>query len=228
MAGTAGERQRLRPQPRLPDPVAVRDEASVAIMQKWLPPEVLDHHGYVTPTLIEATTKPHNPSIEYDLWLKWNQAADRRQRGRDERDRAGRHAAGQRLVRRRRRCRPPGPGSVAGGGPPGPAVAEGWDDWGPFYTPMYAQHIGLDGSTVEMCNQTDTALRRARVDDAPARPRGRPMAQYTVVCVDARVRRRPSQRDALRRGSRATAAASTDAPRVRRAARRRSTSTTTG
>jgi hypothetical protein len=33
-------------------------------------------------------------------------------------------------------------------------VAEGWDDWGPFYTPMYAQHIGLDGSTVEMCSGT--------------------------------------------------------------------------
>jgi hypothetical protein len=31
-------------------------------------------HGYVTPTLIEATTKPHNPGIEYDLWLKWNQS----------------------------------------------------------------------------------------------------------------------------------------------------------
>ena len=47
--------------------------ASVSVIQKWLPPEVLDLHGYVTPTLIEATTKPHNPSIDYDLWLKWNQ-----------------------------------------------------------------------------------------------------------------------------------------------------------
>ncbi|MGH9027352.1 MAG: hypothetical protein ACRDWD_14740, partial [Acidimicrobiia bacterium] len=37
----------------------------------------------------------------------------------------------------------------------GPQWAESWDDWGPFYTPMYAQHVGLDGSTVEMCNQTD-------------------------------------------------------------------------
>ena len=34
---------------------------------------------------------------------------------------------------------------------PGPDVAEGWDDWGPFYGPMYHQHIGLDSSTVEMC-----------------------------------------------------------------------------
>ena len=35
-------------------------------------------------------------------------------------------------------------------------MAEGWDDWGPFYTPMYSQHIGLNGSTVEMCR--DDAL----------------------------------------------------------------------
>ena len=60
--------------------------ASIAIMQKWLPPETLDLHGYVTPTLIEATTKPHNPSIEYDLWLKSNPGADRRERGGDECD----------------------------------------------------------------------------------------------------------------------------------------------
>ena len=39
----------------------------------------------------------------------------------------------------------------ADGNPPGPAVAEGWDDWGPFYTPMYNQLVGLNGSTVEMC-----------------------------------------------------------------------------
>ena len=42
-------------------------------MVEWLAPEVLDLHGYATPTLIEATTKAHNPSVEYDLWLKWNQ-----------------------------------------------------------------------------------------------------------------------------------------------------------
>ena len=47
--------------------------ASVGNMQRWLPPDMLDMHGYASPTLIEATTKPHNPGIEYDLWLKWNQ-----------------------------------------------------------------------------------------------------------------------------------------------------------
>jgi len=47
-------------------------QAAVSILQEWLPPDMLDEHGYVTPTLIESTTKPHNPSIDYDLWLKWN------------------------------------------------------------------------------------------------------------------------------------------------------------
>ena len=49
-------------------------QSTVALIQKWLSPELLDLHGYVTPTLIEATTKPHNPGIEYDFWLKWNQS----------------------------------------------------------------------------------------------------------------------------------------------------------
>ena len=128
--------------------------ASVALMQKWLPVEVLDLHGYVTPTLIEATTKPHNPSIEYDLWLKWNQA-------RIDANEAAMNASGFDVTRPINDwcsdgdfTRPP---SVCSDGQmPGPAVAESWDNWGPFYTPMYAQHVGLDGSTVEMCNSTGT------------------------------------------------------------------------
>ncbi len=130
-------------------------QASVAQMQKWLPVEVLDLHGYVTPTLIEATTKPHNPSIDYDLWLKWNQ-------DRIDFNQAAMAAVGLNVTRPVNDwCAdgsdpaPLGPGGTCpGGGAPGPAVAESWDDWGPFYTPMYAQHVGLDGSTVEMCNST--------------------------------------------------------------------------
>jgi hypothetical protein len=48
-------------------------QASVNIFQQWLPSETLDLHGYVTPTLVDGTTVPHNPSIEYDIFLKWNQ-----------------------------------------------------------------------------------------------------------------------------------------------------------
>ena len=146
--------------------------ATVALIQKWLPVEVLDLHGYVTPTLIEATTKPHNPSIEYDLWLKWNQ-------DRIDANQAAMADAGFNITRPINDwCAdgddpdPPGTGGVCDDGTlPGPAVAESWDDWGPFYTPMYAQHVGLDGSTVEMCNQTDgdCGFEGDMIDETPGR-----------------------------------------------------------
>ncbi len=137
-------------------------KASAQMMLDWLPPEMLDLHGYVTPTLIEATTKPHNPSIEYDLWLKWNQP-------RIDANEAALNAEGFAVQRPINDwCvdadLPPPSGICADGDPPGPGVAEGWDDWGPFYTAMYAQHIGLDSSTVEMCQGTSSAA----VAPAPA------------------------------------------------------------
>jgi hypothetical protein len=127
--------------------------ASAGLMHEWLPPEMLDLHGYLTPTLIEATTKPHNPSIEYDLWLKWNQP-------RIDANEAALAEIGQGTQRPINDWCPeadlpdPETGLCEGGETPGPDVAEGWDDWGPFYTAMYAQHIGLDSSTVEMCQAT--------------------------------------------------------------------------
>jgi hypothetical protein len=147
-------------------------------MHEWLPPDVLDLHGYVTPTLIEATTKPHNPSIEYDLWLKWNQS-------RIDANEAAMTAVGLGVTRPINDwCADGNPAPPSGvcpdGSTPGPAVAEGWDDWGPFYTAMFAQHVGLNGSTVEMCNQTNT---RCLSDPASTAPRGRlgaRLAQYTV------------------------------------------------
>jgi hypothetical protein len=123
-------------------------KASISIMQAWLPPDMLDMHGYVTPTLVEATTKPHNPSIEYDLWLKWNQA-------RIDANEAAMNAEGMQIQRPINDwCSDADLPPCPAGESPGPAEAEGWDDWGPFYTPMYSQHIGLNGSTVEMCQGT--------------------------------------------------------------------------
>ena len=61
-------------------------------------------------------------------------------------------------------------------------MAEGWDDWGPFYTPMYSQLVGLNGSTVEMCNSTGTGC--GVPGTALPFPRGRigsRTAQYTVA-----------------------------------------------
>jgi Zinc carboxypeptidase len=126
-------------------------KASVSVIQEWQPPELLDLHGYVEPTLIEATTKPHNPSIEYDLWLKWNQA-------RIDANEAAMNAEDFLVTRPINDwCAdasiPEGGVCEDGTTRIGPAWAEGWDDWGPFYTPMYAQHVGLNGSTVEMCNE---------------------------------------------------------------------------
>ncbi|HEX2774853.1 MAG TPA: M14 family zinc carboxypeptidase, partial [Micromonosporaceae bacterium] len=154
--------------------------ASVGIMQEWLPPDMLDLHGYVTPTLVEATTKPHNPSIEYDLWLKWNQS-------RIDANEAALAAVGLDITRPINDwCADadlPGPdGICADGSLPGPAVAEGWDDWGPFYTAMYAQHVGLNGSTVEMCNQTDNdcALPGTTLPAEKLGRLGARLAQYAV------------------------------------------------
>ncbi len=201
-------------------------KASVAIMQEWLPPEMLDLHGYVTPTLIEATTKPHNPSIEYDLWLKWNQA-------RIDANEAAMNAIGLAVTRPINDWCPNGDlppastGLCAGGIQPGPAVAEGWDDWGPFYTPMYSQHIGLNGSTVEMCNSTGTACGLPGLDDASARPRRRTRRRSTTSSG-----RRSSTTSRTATTSPGTRPRSTSAARRtrpgRRAARRRSTSPTTG
>jgi len=155
-------------------------KASVGIMQTWLPPDMLDQHGYVTPTLVEATTKPHNPGIDYDLWLKWNQS-------RIDANEAALHAVGLDITRPINdwcpNGSPPTPPATlcAGGVPPGPAVAEGWDDWGPFYTPMYLQLVGLNGSTVEMCNSIGTAC---GIPGSTTHDRGRlgsRTAQYTVA-----------------------------------------------
>ena len=147
-------------------------------MQKWLPPEVLDLHGYVTPTLVEATTKPHNPSIDYDLWLKWNQA-------RIDANEAALAARGFGITRPINQwcsdAEPPDNGVCDNGEPPGPAEAEGWDNWGPFYTPMYAQHVGLNGSTVEMCNLTNNGCALPGATPAALGRLGARVAQETVV-----------------------------------------------
>ena len=101
-------------------------------MQKWLPPDMLDLHGYVNPTLIEATTKPHNPSIEYDLWLKWNQA-------RIDANEAAMNAIGQQIQRPINdwcpNGAPPGPTGLCAGGLPGPGRGRGLGRLGPLLHP---------------------------------------------------------------------------------------------
>ena len=114
--------------------------ASVKLQQKWLATVGLDMHGYVSPTLIDGLTKPHNPGLEYDIFLKWNQR-------RLDANQAALAAVGMGITR------PVNQWTAAGGGSTGnPAVAEGWDDWGPFYTQTYMALYGVDSSTPEMCS----------------------------------------------------------------------------
>jgi hypothetical protein len=115
--------------------------ASKNIFRQWLPTEVLDLHGYHTPTLVESTTVPHNPGIEYDIWLKWSQP-------RSDANQAGLASEGFGVSRPVNNIPPEWI-------PEGETLPQGWDDWGPFYTGQYGQLRGLDASTVEMCNQTD-------------------------------------------------------------------------
>ncbi len=76
-------------------------QSAVELIQEWLSPELLDLHGYVSPTLIEATTKPHNPGHRVRHVAQVEPGPDRRQRSGDERAGLQRHASDQRLVRRR-------------------------------------------------------------------------------------------------------------------------------
>ena len=46
---------------------------AVALQVQWLAPVMLAIHGYMDPTLVDGLTKPHNPGLEYDIFLSWNQ-----------------------------------------------------------------------------------------------------------------------------------------------------------
>ena len=115
--------------------------ANVNLQLQWLAPVMLAMHGYVNPTLVDGLTKPHNPGLEYDIFAKWNQP-------RLDANEAAYAAIGQGITRPVNQWN-----ADADGTPPGnPAIAEGWDDWGPFYTQTYGAFFGVDGSTLEMCS----------------------------------------------------------------------------
>ncbi len=117
----------------------IRNE--IARQQQWLAPVGLAMHGYVNPTLIDGLTKPHNPGIDYDLFVRWNQP-------RLDANEAALAAVGMGITRPVNQWN-----ADADDTPPvGPAYAEGWDDWGPFYTQTYMAFYGVDSSTLEMCS----------------------------------------------------------------------------
>jgi Zinc carboxypeptidase len=116
--------------------------ANTAYQLEWLAPVGLFMHGYYNPTLVDGLTKPHNPGLEYDKFLYWNQR-------RLDANQAAIGAIGRTIQRPVNQWDQRGRSGTTNGSP---AVAEGWDDWGPFYTQTYGAFFGVDGSTVEMCN----------------------------------------------------------------------------
>jgi len=108
--------------------------AAVRIFTQWNPMVVLDLHGFSTPMLIEPCTPPHNPNYEYDLYIKW--ALDQAE------------AMEAELLART---------SL-------PAVIpfrdwdQGWDDWPPIFTPMYAMYHGAYGHTLETSSRYYTGV----------------------------------------------------------------------
>ena len=116
--------------------------ANTAYQLEWLAPVGLFMHGYYNPTLVDGLTKPHNPGLEYDKFLYWNQR-------RLDANEAAIEAIGREIQRPVNQWDERGRSGTTNGNP---AVAEGWDDWGPFYSQTYGAFFGVDGSTVEMCN----------------------------------------------------------------------------
>lgn len=98
--------------------------ATVRQMIEWHPMVFLDLHGYVDPYLIEPATPPHNPNYEYDLYIKWALDQAKAMEG---------------------ALNDMGLGAVI----PFRDWAEGWDDWPPIFTPMYAMYHGAYAHTME-------------------------------------------------------------------------------
>ena len=96
---------------------------------RYDPLTMLDEHGYTGTTLIEPTTGPHGENYEYDLYIR---QAIRNGLAMEE-------------------------AVLALGEPRVTAVnipfrnqTDGWDDWPPIFTPMYAMYHGTVGHTVEI------------------------------------------------------------------------------
>ncbi|SEE40387.1 M14 family zinc carboxypeptidase [Jiangella alba] len=96
---------------------------------RYDPLTMLDEHGYTGTTLIEPTTGPHGENYEYDLYIR--QAI---------RNGLAMEEAVLAL----------GEPRVTEVNIPFRNQTDGWDDWPPIFTPMYAMLHGAVGHTVEI------------------------------------------------------------------------------
>jgi hypothetical protein len=116
-------------------------QETVALIKEWNPMVFLDTHGYVknyAPNkqgLIEPCTVPHNPNYEYDLYQKW---AMEQAKAMETQIMSNKDKYTGSLYQ-----------SMAGTYIPQRDDAEGWDDYPPIFTPMYAMYHGAYGHTLE-------------------------------------------------------------------------------
>jgi hypothetical protein len=104
-------------------------EVMAGLIAEWNPMVLLDLHGYYYPMLIEPCTPPHNPNVEYDLFIKW--ALD-----------LGVAMEAELLAQ-----------TGMSAQIPYRDWEDGWDDWAPIYTPMYAMYHGSYAFTLETPNR---------------------------------------------------------------------------
>jgi len=113
---------------------------TVDLITKWNPMVFLDLHGYVNwfdkkPGLIEPCTPPHNPNYEYDLFSKWATSQA--------------EAMESEIVKNRDLYTSDLYKTMEGTYIPQRDDSEGWDDYPPIFTPMYAMYHGAYGYTLE-------------------------------------------------------------------------------
>ncbi|MFD1705270.1 M14 family zinc carboxypeptidase [Siminovitchia sediminis] len=120
----------------------------VDLITEWNPMVFLDLHGYVKQRngtrqgLIEPCTPPHNPNYEYDLFLNW--AVDQAEAmeseilaNKDTYENTNLEVSGVDYHK------------MTGVRIPIRDQSEGWDDYPPIFTPMYAMYHGAYGYTLE-------------------------------------------------------------------------------
>lgn len=118
-------------------------QQTVKNIRRWVPLSFADLHGYVNPILIEPTTFPHNPSLEYDLLVKntlqlakAQVKANAENTGYDSQIPYEWGTAADKFD----------------------GSNEGWDDYGPYYTPQIAQYYGSLGQTIETPYKTNDGV----------------------------------------------------------------------
>jgi hypothetical protein len=114
-----------------PENLVLRDQ-----LIRYEPLTMLDMHGYVARTLLEPTTGPHGENYEWDLYIR---NALPNALAMEERIFAENRADLERHY--------PGITNVV---IPFRDLTDGWDDWPPIFTPMYAMYHGAVGHTVEV------------------------------------------------------------------------------